>query len=109
MCLFSLEVISAATNRRKQPHTLGPCQYVCQGLVFSVYNNKFYAIFRDIQLIMRIHYIKGLDDIIIVSPYGFTEEAREKTKTQYSQLLQLVNADIQTFFEQISHPRRSNP
>jgi hypothetical protein len=54
---------------------------------------------EDVQLLVRIHRIKGLDNLIVVSPHGFTHEAREMAEAQYPGFLQLASMEVEDFFE----------
>jgi hypothetical protein len=60
---------------------------------------------KEAQKLMRIHHIKGLDGMIILSPQGFTQETREMAEEQYPHSLDLVDTDVEAFFEQLSDPQ----
>ena len=53
---------------------------------------------KDMQMLIRIHHIKGLDKIIIVSPHGFAQDAREMAKSHYPRLLYLTDTDPAVIF-----------
>ncbi|MFC2164290.1 hypothetical protein ACFLT2_04765 [Acidobacteriota bacterium] len=57
---------------------------------------------KNVRRFMRIQYIKGLDGVIILSPHGFTPEAREMAKDQYPDLLHLAEMDVEVFFDGLS-------
>lgn len=73
-----------------------------KGLIFAEQNQPLTS--KAVRLLMRIHHINGLDNMIIVAPHGFTQEAREMAKAQYPQLLRLMSMDVDVFFKGLSSP-----
>jgi len=71
-----------------------------KGLMLSDQKEPLTA--KNVRRLMRIHYIKGLDCVIILSPQGFTPEAREMAKDQYLGLLRLADMDVEAFFDGLS-------
>jgi|GEM_PF-1327005 len=74
-----------------------------KGLIVEDQNQPLTA--QEVNMLKRIHHINGLDEMIVVAPHGFSEEAREMARTQYPRLLRLVDVDVDVFFEQLSNPK----
>jgi len=74
-----------------------------KGLIVEDQNQALTA--PEVEMLMRIHHINGLDEMIVLAPRGFTGEAREMARTQYPQLLHLVDVGVDVFFEQLSSPK----
>jgi hypothetical protein len=71
-----------------------------KGLIVTV--NTQPLAFKDVQRLVRTHNIEGLDELIILSPQGFTRDARKISDDVYPQLLQLMDMDLDVFFERRS-------
>lgn len=62
-----------------------------KGLALAEQNHPLTS--QDLKFLMRIHYIKGLDSLVVSSPHGFTQEARELAKAQFPDSLSLSDSD----------------
>jgi len=64
---------------------------------------------ENVQLLMRIHHIHGLDNTVIVSSKGFTREARDMANDRYSHVLYLADMDVIEFIERLPSPENRAP
>lgn len=53
----------------------------------------------ELKNLVRIHFINGLDKLILVSPHGFSGEARDMALVRYSHFLHLAEMDVADFFD----------
>jgi len=60
--------------------------------------------FQEVEFLMRVHYIRGIDSLVVSSPHGFVPEAREMAEARYSRLLQLVDSDEEALLDRIAKP-----
>ena len=74
-----------------------------RGLISAQGNQSLTS--EGLQLLMRIHDLKGLDGMMIINPQGFTQEAQKWAALSFPQKLHLVHMDIEPFFQSLTDQR----